>query len=70
MSSVSRAIADKVVERNGRYSTDPLCIGVIEYANIFDGGLTYKLVYKGQDIEYVQSTIACQSSRVYWRRET
>lgn len=71
MSSVTKNIADKIIAQNGRYSTDPLCIAVIEYENIFDGGLTYKLVYQKDrcTAEQMQERIACRSSRIYWRRD-
>ena len=66
MSTVSKDIADKVIA--GDYSDGPAVIGIIEYTNVFNGGLAYKLVYQGQDIEHAKERIMCKSAVVYWRK--
>ena len=69
MSTVTKEIADKAIANNGLYHPeDPEVIAVIEYSNIFNGDLAYKLVYKGQDIEQTQGRIACRWSKLYWSK--
>ena len=69
MSTVTKEIAQKAIDNNGHYHPeDPEIIAVIEYSNIFNGDLAYKLVYKGQDIEQTQGRIACRWSKLYWSK--
>ncbi len=67
MSSVShRPTVDKIIAENGK--GNPPVVEIIEYRNIFDGGLTWKLVYKGDNINYIRRSLACLDQRTIWRR--
>ena len=47
----SREMVDKIIANNGRYSTDPRVVKIVQYNNIFDGRLAYGLIYKGERLD-------------------
>ena len=62
MSSVSRSIAEQVVE--GKFRSDKP-IRSYRYENIFDGGETFKIVFKGQE-RFDPNCIAGHNITLWW----
>lgn len=67
MSSINdRETVDKIIASNGKGR--PPVIEILEYRNIFNGGITYKLIYKGDDVSYIKTSLVCLSQKSIWRR--
>jgi len=67
MSTVSKSIADRIIA--GEFDTDqPLITEIIQYNNIFDGGLAYKLIYDGQNYKAYLHVPSMLNPRLYWQR--
>lgn len=65
MSSINdKATVDQIIANNGR--GNPRIVEIIEYANIFDGRTTYKLIYKGDNAAYIRNNLACRSQKTLW----
>lgn len=68
MSSISsKAIIDDIVAKADKGDNRKV-VEIIEYQNIFNGGLTWKLIYKGDNANYIRANLACLSQRTYWQR--
>lgn len=66
MSSIShKPTIDKLIANNGAGS--PRVVEILEYENIFDGGTTWKLIYKGDRTDYIKNNLACRSWKSIWR---
>lgn len=63
----SREMVDKIIANNGRYSSDPQVVEILEYENIFDGKITYKLIYKRDDAAYIRKNLVCRSMKSIWK---
>ena len=46
----SRKLVDELIAKNGRYSGDAQVVKIVQYNNMFDGGLAYGLIYKGEPL--------------------
>jgi hypothetical protein len=65
MSSINdKATVDAIIAANGKGNV----VEILTYNNIFDGGLTYKLIYKGQDADVIASQIAGMNVQSIWRK--
>lgn len=71
MSSINaRSVVDKIIAGNGKYPGDrQICVEILEYENIFDGGVTYKLIFQKDNANYIKSSLACRSWKSIWKRE-
>ena len=69
MSTVSKEIADKIVEGNGLYPGDRLrVIEIVLYKNVFDGRDAYKLIYETQDRNFIfHNLLAMEPPVTYWK---
>lgn len=69
MSSInSRELVDKLIASNGRYGGDPQVVEILQYNNIFDGGVTYKLLYKRDDRKYILNNLVGSNIKSIWRK--
>lgn len=41
---------------------------ILTYNNIFNGGLTYKLIYRRDDADYIRNNIAGSNVTSIWRK--
>jgi hypothetical protein len=63
----SRAIVDEIIEGNGYYEDDELqVVKIVQYNNIFDGGITYGLIWEGEDPWRYHKGEACLNPRTIW----
>lgn len=47
----SREMVDEIIANQGLYPGDHLRVErIVEYNNIFDGGIAYGLIYEGEDL--------------------
>ena len=71
MSTVSKDIADEVIQHNGTYPGDehlPPYVRIVEYTNDFNGALAYGLE-TAQDKGKYHSSPFCHNPRIYWERK-
>jgi hypothetical protein len=67
----SRETVDLIIEGNGIYPGDDIrVVRIVQYNNMFDGGIAYGLIYQGEDLNryFVPQ---CLNARSIWdyRRE-
>lgn len=66
----SRTTVDEIIANNGVYPGDegmePI-IRIVEYNNMFNGGIAYGLIYEGEDINryFVPQ---CRNAHTIWDR--
>ena len=62
----SREIVDAIIAGKGYYPGDShRVVRIVEYNNIFDGGIAYGLIYAGEDLRRYH-TGATVNPRVIW----
>lgn len=66
MATVSEKIAKEIIDNDGYYKDDPRVMKVITYENDFNGGLSYALVYPGEDYFRYEKSPRCHNVRVVW----
>lgn len=67
MSTVSKDIADKIIEGNGFYPGDHIRVTkIVKYQNCFNGADAYGLIYEGQDPMRYHKSPACMNPTDYW----
>jgi hypothetical protein len=65
----SRATVDQVILHNGVYPDDPIpVVKIVEYNNMFDGGVAWGLVYEGENPQRYHQSGACINPRTIWER--
>lgn len=68
MATVSKDIADKVVKGKGFYPGDRTkVVKIVQYENIFDRGLAYGLIYKGEPLNRYDK--AGYNPKTYWEEK-
>lgn len=68
MATVSKEIADKIVEGNGYYcEEDPLCVRIVEYTDM-GGKQAYGIEYEHQRGKYVESMYV-RNPKVYYQHD-
>lgn len=67
MATVSKELADTLVQNDGHYADDPRVSRIIEYTNAW-GGTAYGLEYPGQEGKYSPSDYV-NNPRVYWEAD-
>ncbi len=65
MPTVTKALADQIVSRNGYYADDQRVLRIVEYDNAF-GGVGYGIEYK-QDLGKYSPSGYVNNPRVYWQ---
>ena len=63
MGTISKKIADEVIA--GKYEDDQPKM-IVEYANMFDGSLSYGLICGNQPLDTYRETDFVINPRVYW----
>lgn len=66
-----RATVDKIIEGNGIYPGDedmPI-VKIVEYNNMFNGGVAWGLVYKGDPLFQYEESPACLNTKVIWQKQ-
>lgn len=70
MSSLThRPTIDAIIAKNGNFGPNDRVVEILEYRNIFTGGITWKLIYARDDAEYIRNNLACLSQKTIWRRK-
>lgn len=64
-----RDIVDKIIENNGHYSDDERVVRIVEYNNMFNGGVAYGLIYESEDLYRYHNSPACINPRTIWEAE-
>ncbi len=64
MPTVSKQIADEIVQKDGHYADDPRVYRIVEYTNAW-GGKGYGLEYESNIGNY-QESYYIRDPRVYW----
>lgn len=68
MATVSKDIADRIVEGKGHYMDDPLVARIVEYTDM-GGKLAYGLEYEHQVGKYAESMYV-RNPRVYFEAKS
>ncbi len=71
MGTVSKSIADKVIQHNGTYPGDehlPPYVRIVEYTNSFGSGLSYGLE-QARDLGKYSASEFVINPRTYWERK-
>ena len=67
MATVTKEICEEIITGNGWYRGDPVrVVKVVTYNNMFDGGLTWAIVYPDEDLMRYENSPACQNVKVIW----
>jgi len=62
----SRETVDEIIRGNGLYPGDDIrVVRIVQYNNIFDGGIAYGLIYAGEDLRRYH-TGATVNPKVIW----
>jgi hypothetical protein len=67
MGSISKKVAEEIVANDGVYMDDPRCSKIVTYENMFDGGLTYAIVYPHEDQMKYERSPACTNVQTLWK---
>jgi hypothetical protein len=67
MGSIAKKVAEEIIANDGVYETDPRCSKIVTYENMFDGGLTYAIVYPHEDQFKYERSPACNNVKVIWQ---
>ena len=63
----SRRIVDQIIQGNGYYDDeDPRVVKIVQYRNVFNGGIAYGLIYQGEDLNRYHTAEACLSPVTIW----
>jgi hypothetical protein len=63
-----RKTVDLIIQGNGYYPGDDIpVVRIVEYNNMFDGGIAYGLIYRGEDLRryFVPQ---CHNAHTIWER--
>lgn len=66
MATVNKEIALEIIKNNGYYADDPRVIRIVTYYNQW-GGMSYALIYKGEDEMRYHNSPACQHVQTIWK---
>lgn len=64
----SKSIVDHIIEHDGHYDDDPVVVRIVEYKNMFNGGVAWGLIYQHEDPERYHKSAACIDPRIIWDR--
>lgn len=64
MGTISKAIAEDIIA--GKYDEDG-CTKIVTYNNMFDGTLTYAVVFYREDQMKYELSPACHNVKVIWQ---
>ena len=56
----------KIISNNGYHKGDIRVVKIVQYNNMFNGGLAYGLIYKGEDRERYHNSGACHNPITLW----
>jgi hypothetical protein len=63
----SREVVDAIIKGKGFYPGDHLrVVKIVQYANMFDGGTAYGLIYEGEDPMRYHNATACINPQTIW----
>lgn len=65
----SKEIVDETIANNGVYPGDPPVIKIVQYNNMFNGGLAWGFVYEHEDPMRYENSPACHNPVVIWERD-
>lgn len=60
-----RKQVDEIIASNGKGGV----IKIVQYNNMFDGGLAYGLVFKGENRMNYENSPACRNPVVLWEKK-
>ena len=66
-----RPTVDVLIQNDGIYpgDEDMPVVKIVEYNNMFDGGLAWGLIYVGDDLMMYHKSPACLNPRTIWEKE-
>lgn len=67
----SRETVDTLIANNGIYpgDEDMPVVRIVQYNNMFDGRVTYGLVYSGEALDRYHASPACLNPKTIWDAE-
>ena len=65
MGTVSKRLADEIVEGDGYYMDDPRVFRIIQYTNVFGPEPSFGLEHADEIGKYTES-VYVQNPRIYW----
>lgn len=71
----SREIVDEIIAANGLYGNeedgyDPQVIKIVQYNNMFNGGIAYGLIYEHEDPNRYHNADACDNPQTIWEHSS
>lgn len=66
----SKAVIDEIIANDGHYEGDPLVVKVVEYNNMFNGGLAWGIIYAHEDLNRYHESGACIRPRTIWEHSS
>lgn len=68
-------VVDEIIAGNGLYGSeedgfDPLVVKIVEYNNMFNGGIAWGLIYEGEDLNRYHESGACVKPRTIWEHSS
>jgi hypothetical protein len=70
-----RDIVDEIIANDGKYGSDedgwdPPVVKIVEYNNMFNGGLAWGLIYAHEDPNRYHESGACVNPRTIWEHSS
>lgn len=66
----SRHIIDEIIADDGKYMDDPLVVKIVEYSNMFNGGLAWGIIYAHEDLNRYHESGACINPHTIWEHSS
>lgn len=67
MGTITKEAAEHIIAHNGHYEDDLRASRIVTYENMFDGGLTYAVLYPTEDQRRYERSYACKNVQVIWQ---
>jgi len=62
----SREIVDEIIAGDGVYMDDDLVVKIVEYKNMFDGGIAWGIIHHFEDPMRYHNAPACRDPKTIW----
>ena len=65
---MNRRIWTQILRNHGRYEDDPQVLALYTYANMFNGGLSFKVIYDQRGLQSFMESDCVTGHRLAWHR--
>lgn len=67
MGTITEKVAKQIISNDGHYEDDTRASKVVTYNNMFDGALTYAVVYPAEYFWRYEESPVCHNVKVLWQ---